>query len=92
MDALDVLPAFLQLLYEGVDGDHDVASSVIWVSRDHTDGPVKSEHLLELHLDSALDLVDFVSQIVFWVKREGLTVDLVKRRSHNFSNILDLAL
>lgn len=64
MEGADILPVLLEQGDEEVDGKHDVANNLIFVHVDVADGDPHAEDLLELELDSALDIVDLVGQVL----------------------------
>ena len=62
--ATDVLPALLQQRDEVVDGQHDVGDQLLVGHADVADGDTHAQNLLELELDSRLDLVDLAGEVV----------------------------
>ena len=64
MERADVLPVLLEQRNQEVDGEHDVGSDLVLGHVDVSDGDTKAENLLELELDSALDLGDLVVEVL----------------------------
>lgn len=58
------MPTLLEQRDEVVDSQHDVADQFILGHTDVSDGDTHAEHLLQLELDSRLDLVDLASKII----------------------------
>lgn len=92
VDDLDVLPAFLEVVDQSVDGHHAVTSDVFRLVGGHADWPVEAEHLLELDSDGALHLVELDLQVVSWLEWEWLSVDLGEGGSEDLDDVLDLGL
>lgn len=62
--APNVLPALLQKRDKVVDGQHDVGDQLLLGHLDVADGDTHAEHLLELELDSRLDLVHLAAKVL----------------------------
>jgi len=56
VERLDVLPVLLEQGDEEVDAEHDVSEDLVVVHVDVADGNTQAENLLELELDSRLDI------------------------------------
>jgi len=59
----NVLPILLEKRDQKVDRHHGVGQELIFVHVDVTDGNSKTENLLQLELDGALDISDLVGEI-----------------------------
>jgi len=59
-----VLPSLLQQGDEVVDSQHDVTDYLVLGHTDVSDGDTKTQHLLELELDGALDIIDLVCEVL----------------------------
>ncbi len=68
--ATNVLPALLQQRHQIIDSQHDVRDQLILSHTDIAHSDTHAQHLLELELNRALDLVDLVVQ-VFGVRDWG---------------------
>ena len=92
MDALDVLPALLEVVDEGVDGEDDVALDVFRLVGDLADWVVEAEDLLELDTDGVLHVVDLGDEVVGRLQRHWLAADLGQRWAEGLDDVLDLGL
>ena len=72
--AANVLPALLQERDEVVDGQHDIGDQLVLSHTNVADGDTQAQNLLQLELDSRLDVVDL-----------GLEIFVVGDRSREFT-------
>jgi hypothetical protein len=86
-ERLDVLPVLLEQRDEKVDRDGEVLNELILSEADVTDGDADAEHLLELKLDSAAEVVALLGEIVGVRDQRRELAELVRRRAEQTRNL-----
>ena len=87
--AAHVLPTLLQQRHKIVDSQHDVGDQLILGHADIAHGNTHAQHLLELELDRALDLVDLVVQVFGVGDGRGELAGLGETRAEETGDLLD---
>jgi len=86
---LDILPSLLQERDEEVDGHLDVDGQVLRLEGDVADRNADTQNLLELELDGALEVVDFLFHVLGVGDEDREFVRFVQMRTKQTGNLTD---
>lgn len=87
VEGLDVLPSLLQEGDEEVDCHLNVDGQFLWLQSDVTDGNTDAKNLLQLELDSALEIVDLLFDVFGVGEQDWELVCLVQMWSEQTWNL-----
>lgn len=86
-ERLDVLPVLLEERDEKVDRNGQVLDELVLGEADVTDGDADAEHLLELELDGAAEVVHLLGEIIGVRDERRELAELVRRRAEQTRNL-----
>jgi hypothetical protein len=85
----NVLPSLLEQGHQVVDGQHDVSDQLVLSHANVSDGNTETQHLLELELDGALDVIDLGGQVLGVGDGGGELSSLGKTGTEQTGDLLD---
>lgn len=86
-ERLDVLPTLLEQRDEEVDRHREVGDELVLGEVDVADGDVQAEHLLELKLDGAAEIIDLLLDVFAVIDERREFAELVWRRAEQTRNL-----